>query len=226
LQKYWPEHFKPIYFITNEKSPPYGEAIKINPDRGWADNLRLALESIPQEYILYAQEDYWLDKHVETEMISDYVNRLRSSEVDYIRLYPAPPPDKRFLFDERLGVIDTDAEYRTSLQMALWRKSTLLALLKSGETPWDFEIHGSQRSRVYANRFLCVQKRRFGISYLFTAIVDCEWSPMAFEYARNEGIQIQFDSLPRKSLVKSVMSRMRKQMYRFSRQIGRPLSRK
>lgn len=213
LQKYWPEHFQPLYFITNEKSPPCGEALQLGADRGWTDNLRAALERVPHEYILYAQEDYWIDRPVNDAAVRDYLAIMQTGQADYIRLMPVPPPTREFGGDARLGVLDADAEYRTSLQMALWRKSALLALLKSGESPWQFEVQGSQRSHEAGDRFLCVRKRRDGISYVFTAIVDGEWSPLAFEYARCEGIEVRFGDLPCKPFGKLVRDRVHKILY-------------
>jgi hypothetical protein len=224
LQKYWPEHFRPLYFITNDKDAPYGESIKSGPDRGWAANLHLALESIPEDYVLYAQDDYWIDRPVNGTAIREYLAILQSGKADYIRLYPAPPPGKAFLDDERLGMIGEDAEYRTSLQMTLWRKSTLLSLLIPNETPWQFEVRGSLRSQVFKERFLCVQKKAFGIGYVFTAIVNGEWSPLAYDYARREGISVRFDALPQKSLTRRIKDKVYGRLYRYSRQIRQTLA--
>lgn len=225
LTKYWPDHFQPLYFITNEKDPPCGKAIKVGQDRGWAANLLYALEQIESPYILYAQEDYWLNALVNSPVISDYVQWLDADIADYIRLYPAPPPTLAFAGDDRLGVLEPHAEYRTSLQMALWRKSVLQALLRPGETPWQFEVQGSQRSQVYAERFLCVQKRQHGIQYLFTAIVDGEWSPKAFEYAEQEEVDIDFENLPAKPASKLLGSRVRRFLYPYVKKIRKTLER-
>ena len=223
LRKYWPEHFQPVYFITNQKTSPYGQSIRVGSDRGWADNLRLALEQISEEYILYTQEDYWIDRPVNDLAIRDYVQVLQSGQADYIRLYPAPPPELSFPGDDRLGVLGPEAEYRASLQMALWRKSSLLALLKPGETPWQFEVEGSRRRSVYANRFLCVRKKAYGVNYVFTAVVNGEWSPLAFQYARNEGITVNFEGLPRKSLLRHIQDAVVGKLYEYSRQVHRIL---
>jgi hypothetical protein len=224
LQKYWPDHFQPLYFITNHLEPPCGQAIKVGPDRGWAGNLLYALDQIESPYILYAQEDYWLTAPVNSAALSEYAAWLAADRADYIRLYPAPPPALPFPGDDRLGILDVHAEYRTSLQMALWRKSVLQALLVPGETPWQFEVQGSQRSQVYGERFLSVRKESFGIRYVFTAIVDGEWSPKAYEYARQENLQIPFQDLPEKSISKKYFSQIRNMLYRFTRKIRKFIS--
>ncbi len=225
LQKYWPDHFTPLYFITNQKDPPCGQAIQVGQDRGWAGNLRYALEQIESPYILYAQEDYWLTAPVNSAAISEYAAWLAADRADYIRLYPAPPPALPFPGDDRLGILDVHAEYRTSLQMALWRKSVLQALLVPGETPWQFEVHGSQRSQVYGERFLSVTKKSLGTSYIFTAIVDGAWSPKAFDYAKQEKLHIEFDQLPARPASKVWWSQVKNILYPYKMKIRRTLER-
>ena len=207
LEKYWPEHPE-VYFITNELEPPAGRAIKVGKDLGWATNLKNALNQIDAEYILYSQEDYWLQTPVINTMIMDYLRLLDEDKADYIRLYPAHPPDLPSPIDERLGIIDGMSDYRASLQMALWRKSVLNDLINVEETPWQFEVRGSARSNKYENRFLSVSKRKFGIDYVFTAIVNGYWSEEAYAYARQEGLKINFDALPKKPLSKRILDQL------------------
>lgn len=216
LKKYWPEH-PPLYFITNYLETPCGTSLKLGEDQGWAKNLLKALEMIPTDFVLYAQEDYWLQSPVVNQNIVDYLSYLESGSADYIRLYPAPGPDKILNEDERLGVIAQDSHYRASLQMALWRKETFKSLVLAEESPWQFEVNGSKRSQVYANRFWCVTKRRHGIDYVFTAIVSGYWSEKAFQYAQKEQIEIHFEKLPKKSLYRQLFDYFRSSTYRIKR---------
>jgi len=202
LRKYWPDCPYEVAFITNFKEINLGsaQAIKVGTDRGWSDNMLTALEQIESSFILYAQEDYWINQRVDTKTISDYVELLIKDKADYIRLYPAPPPDLDYLEDERLGILADDAPYRTSLQMALWRKSVLKNLIKSGENPWQFEVDGTLRSRSCSSRFMCVKtidnQRHHGINYVCTAINKGKWSRAAKRYAQAEGLDIDFSNRP------------------------------
>ena len=72
LEKYWPDH-PPVFFITNTLEPPCGRAIQVGADRGWAGNLEYALSQIESDYILYSQEDYWIQKPVDSNLIEDYL---------------------------------------------------------------------------------------------------------------------------------------------------------
>lgn len=218
LEKYWPQH-PPVTFITNQLDAPAGISIKTGQDLGWSANLQLALSRIEANFILYSQEDYWIKAPVNHFQILEYCELMETGAADYIRLYPAPPPDQPFHRDSRLGTILPGSRYRTSLQMALWRKETLLSLLVPKETPWKFEVNGSKRSARYADRFLCVQKRRHGIDYVFTAIVNGYWSEKAYEYARLEGIAIEYESLPTKSAARRIKDQIRSKAYQVRKKI-------
>lgn len=176
-----------------------------------------ALSQIDFPYILYSQEDYWIQKPVEQILIEDYLDIIRSGKADYIRLYPAPPPDLPFPDDHRLGIIAPTSPYRTSLQMALWRKETLLSLLDTHETAWEFEVKGSKRSQYLKKRFLCVSKRQYGIDYVFTAVVNGYWSEKAYQYADNEKIHVRFEALPRKSIMVKVKDTIVSRLYRVKK---------
>lgn len=219
LQKYWPDHPKKLIFITNHQKAPCGKSLMTGEDQGWAKNLQKALDQIETDFILYAQEDYWIKSPVPNEVILDYLDYLIEGQVDMIRLYPAPGPDKILEGDERLGVIAPDSKYRASLQMALWRKSTIKSLLDPDETPWQFEVKGTQRSQKYGGRFLCVSKRRFGVDYVFTAIKNGYWTDLAREYAINEEIFIAFEKLPKKPLKNFIYDQLRLFFYRIKKYI-------
>src|SRR2546423_11627672 len=69
---FWRDCPFPIQLITNDlglRSTRIA-ALTIGPDRGWSSNLQRALDRIPQPYVLYFQEDYFLTAPVETEQLA------------------------------------------------------------------------------------------------------------------------------------------------------------
>ena len=219
LKKYWPDHPSNLFFITNRLETPCGEAIKVGEDRGWAGNLKYALEQVESEFVLYSQEDYWIQEPVNSQQVESYLDLLRQNIADYIRLYPAPPADQLYVGDERLGLILPHSAYRTSLQMALWRKSVLYDLLLTDESPWKFEKNGSARSAKYGKRFFCVNKRSYGINYVFTAVINGYWSKRAYEYVQKEDIVVNFDALPKKPFRKQLRDILIVNAYKMKKRI-------
>lgn len=199
LRRYWPDCPFPVHLICNELDfkDPVIKPLRISPDLGWARNLRYAIERLQADIIIYSHEDFWIQSPVDTAAIAAYVQAVRAGVADYIRLYPAPPPDRPLASDARLGILADNAPYRTSLQMAIWRVDVLLELLRDDESCWHFELRGTRRSRCYGNRFLCVRGHpaagnHAGIDYVCTAINKGLWSRGARDYAAAEGLTIDF----------------------------------
>jgi hypothetical protein len=205
--------------ISNFKDAPYGEAIKVGPDPGWARGLLISLERIQTPYLIYAQEDYWIKSPVNTDNIRSYAGLLADDRADYIRLRPSPGPDHPLPGDTRLGVISPNAHYRASLQMALWRKPVLQALIVPTESAWRFEVAASARSACYGPRFLCVTSVADGVDHLISAVVSGEWTQAAKDYIRREGLAIDFAALPRKPLLRLWYDHARRYAYRWKKRI-------
>jgi hypothetical protein len=207
FDRYWPDGPTRIRLIANQLSftHPRVSVFATGADLGWARNLRMALSVTTEPFVLYMQEDYWIDRVVDTDLIDSYADHLRNDRLDYIRLVPVPPGTVDCKFDRRIRLLATEAQYRTSLQAALWRKTLLMELLRDEESPWEFELIGNERSRLYAGRFGCVsgtpaEKLAPGnLSYVCTAIKKGRWATDAIRYATNEGLNIEYGTRGRET---------------------------
>lgn len=203
LVKYWPDCPFPIYLIANRREfhHPLVSVIRVSGQEDWSSSLLSALALIDTEYVMYFQEDYWLLETVDTSRIQGYLNLMDAHGLHYVRLLANPIPDGSFAHDHRLGIIADQASYRTSVQVSLWRAAVLRALLRPGESAWDFEIAGTVRSRVYRDCFLSVKRQGTddyinGVRYVCSAINRGRWSREAGKYAKREGLEIDFSNLP------------------------------
>ena len=225
MAKYWPDCPYRLLFITNHLDPPSGECVKVGDVNDFVSKLTIGLGEVSTPLVLFMHEDYWIDKAVNTSAIRDYARLIAEGEADYIRLFPMPGPNRLSGFDPRLGIVDGDAEYRVSLMASIWRKSVLEDLLIPGESLWQFEDDGSKRSRKYGDRFLSVFKSDDGISYPPTAITNRQWTREAYEYARLEGIEVDFHSLPLPPWNRLAAMNLRASAYRLKRRARGTLSR-
>jgi|GEM_PF-791776 len=208
LRKYWRDCPFPVYLLANRLTTdtPGVTTLTIGRDRGWSSNLLWALDKIGKPVILMLQEDHWILAPVPTPIIVEYARLVANDQADYIRLNPSPPPDFDSSLHPRLGTLATAAPYRVGCQVPMWNRTVFEHLLRPGEDAWQFELRGTERSRIYGDRFLCVKnftdgsgQRTFsGVHTLErTAIVKGEWHPSAFEYARREGITVDWKALDR-----------------------------
>ncbi len=194
--KYWADCPFSLQLISGQKKYPDPRVNTLQiEDKKWASNLLEALETIETPYILYMQEDYFLQNKVQTEKILELIQKMQEWGAGYIRLVPSPKPDKAFGVYPLLGLILPNSPYRTSLQASIWSVETLKKLLRSGESGWDMEKYGSERSNTLSELFLSAYKPILDY-YAPTAIKKGKWMPGALWLCKKEGIVVDTSIRP------------------------------
>lgn len=202
FEKYWADCPYPVYLATNSKTYSRKEIKSIHSNKftNWSDETFSILEKYPHDYLIYFQDDYFLTKKVSTPVIEALIEKMMLQNADYLRLFPSLGPDLPIENEKQIGIIGKDADYRTSLQCAIWKKNTFLSLLKKEETNWDFEINSPSRSKDYL--FLSLIKQTKGhirthtypITYYYkTAVFKGMWMPEVIEICQKEGINIDLN---------------------------------
>ena len=75
FRKHWSDCPFPIFLIVNRLRvrSNFLQPITVGPDRNWASNMQVALAQIAQPYVLYLQEDYFLNGSVNRgQLASDF----------------------------------------------------------------------------------------------------------------------------------------------------------
>ncbi|HEX3151781.1 MAG TPA: hypothetical protein VHR66_27160 [Gemmataceae bacterium] len=203
FQKYWRDCPWPVLLMTNEKDfdHPAARVLKVRGGADWSARMIDALDRIESPYVMYFQEDYWLTEPVDTPRILEYFRLMQEHGLNYLRFLAYPAPAHDFEPDPRLGRIGVDGAYRTSVQITLWRREVFRDLVRDGETVWQFEIRGTERSRKYGDTFVAIRpngKDEYanGIRYVCTAVNAGKWARMAKAYAAREGLAVDFSNLP------------------------------
>lgn len=208
FQRYWPECPYPIVLNTETKDFSF-DGLDIHcskvavgePNRlTWSECLARSLDAIETPYILYLQEDYFLEGAVREDLIKTFLDELREGRADVIRIkecggagpwHPSPNP--------LLWEVDQRAKYRIALQAGLWRKSTLRNHIRLHESPWQLEGFGSARARRQKDKVLCVNRDQFSkpgseiFPYQATGVVSGQWERKIVEplFAKH-GIEMDF----------------------------------
>ena len=208
FQRYWPNCPFPIVLNTETKEFRFdsldihcskvavGETRRLT----WSECLARGLDAIETPYILYLQEDYFLEGPVREDLINTFLAEMRAGRADVIRLMecggagPWHPSQNPLLWE-----VDRHAKYRISLQAGLWRKSTLRSHVRLHESPWQLEAFGSARAWRKNEKVLCVNRDRFSkpdseiFPYQATGVVSGQWEREIVEplFARH-GIDMDF----------------------------------
>ena len=193
FQKYWKNCPWKVVLMTTGKTPSFPgiEICCLDKDNGWASNMKAASARITTPYILYMQEDYWLEAPVNTEKLTNVLQTMIQRDYGYVRVSPIPPADGATDSATGLGRSTPSNCYRVCLQAAIWKKEFLEQLLFDGESGWDFEYHGAARSAALPE--LCFVTRDNLLPYgTGTAIRKGRWTRSAIRFAKRENMELPY----------------------------------
>jgi hypothetical protein len=154
----------------------------------WSECLARCLADIETPYVLYMQDDFFLYGRVNGVVIDEVVREMARGQLDCVRLLecegagPWAPSGSPLLWD-----VDPSSKYLVSLQAAVWRRESMLALLRKHESAWQFEVFGSRRAFRAGLRVCCLDRDRFGspgnevVPYAPTGIIKGRWNRDAVE---------------------------------------------
>lgn len=127
-----------------------------NHSKSWSLRLKNALEHISTEYIILFLEDFFLLDDVDQRIINQSIEIMdKNKRIAVIDFEPdtaslgeqyKPNPDYYYR--------DIKSMYFLNCQAAIWRRKDLIRFLSPYESPWQFEIYGSQRVKIFKNLFL------------------------------------------------------------------------
>lgn len=193
FKKYWSDRpYRTIMINDIGTHDDADQVISAGSDLGWASNLLNALRQIKEDRLIVFQEDFLLTSKVDTETVRKLVKYSRDNDIGCLRLCPCPGPTGKWK-DEFLGTIGLNDSYRVSLQLAIWDKSVFTSLLMEGESAWDLEGKGGERSKHCNKPFLSLwrspQDTPDGpIRYFITAVTRGTWEKGAIELLKKENI--------------------------------------
>ncbi len=193
IKKFWTDCPYPIYIVSNNESidTPAGISfIKVGDDKKFASNLRAAINQIDADYIIYLQEDYWLNKRVNNDDIARHLEYCIMHQIDYLRL-TSPFLNGTYVSD-CYKKYTLEQRYAICLQAAIWKRGTLIALLREGDSGWDFEYKIQQyaiQSHIVVDA-LGIKKEYAdsGINYVRgTAVRKGLWTIEGYQFLKENG---------------------------------------
>lgn len=153
--KFWPDCPFKIFLGSNTLS--YNDArvtvLYSNHGKNWTNRTKEHLEMIETEYVLLCLEDFFMQSPISTPKILSAFDVLKLVNGIVMRLTPRPAPDKRLKQYLEIGLIDSGAPFRVSTQTAIWKRESMISLMREGESIWEFEDRGSRRSDVLGDKF-------------------------------------------------------------------------
>jgi len=152
FSKYW--DFKGdinYYFATEELSTDLPTFKNIQSGKGeWSDRLRILLEKLKEPYILYFQEDMWLNKKVDSHFFEQLNLFLEKEKPLLVKLHSSEvyttKATSQFINGLNISILDNaQSDFLMSHQVSVWDRNFLIEQLKKNEHPWRNERRGTKR---------------------------------------------------------------------------------
>ncbi|MCL5958220.1 MAG: hypothetical protein M1358_02705, partial [Chloroflexi bacterium] len=203
--KYWPDCPYSILIGSNYKSypDPRVSPILVGPDVDYSSNLKAMLARIEQDWVIIWLEDLFLSGLVDTSRICGLISVaqrkrgacliLEANRYSIVRVRNG---------GDEVVEICRDSPYRVSIGLGLWQKDVLSALLRPGETAWELERKGTERSRELEDPFLALPRsavRKPPISTVHGLVMGT-WTKEAVLFLQREGLGNTLLGFPQETL--------------------------
>lgn len=198
--RYWPDCPFRINLLANQCSYPDPRVRTLHTpvEADWSTTFQLALRQVESRYVLVTVEDFLLDRAVDTARVVELVELLAQLGAACVHLGPDPLPERPLRGAPGVGVVVPGQAFRVNLQNAVWQRKTLLELVVSGESAWDFEVKGTERSVSVEAPFLSLRCAELDapMHYFRTGVARGKWMPGAVRLCRREGIVVDTRQRP------------------------------
>ena len=162
FKKHWSNCPYQIYLNTEKKYYQDDELniITLNctdNNLSWSQRLRNALTRIKTDYIIFMLEDFFLLDYVNQKELNHCLDLMEANKkIAVIDFEPIGGINTGTVYssDEKYCVRSLSSMYFLNCQSSIWRRKDLIEFLSPYESPWQFEIFGSERVKLYNKLFL------------------------------------------------------------------------
>jgi hypothetical protein len=203
-RKFWNDSMLPTYLITEKKKFQYSGINIITTQVAnqqikkltWAQTVIYSLKQVPGDIVLMFMDDFFITEPVNIQMIDESAARLEKSiSLDAIYLTANGPTDCSFISSgEQFCKVNQFSRYKVSMQACLWKKKTLLSLLKQNENAWMFELFGTQRAHLKKLNFLRVTNENGNPIKYINGIIKGKWTDKARNLFELQNINIDLQN--------------------------------
>ncbi len=198
FKRYWPNCSYPKFFCTDANPVQEAGFVPLTPGKGlaWSFRLKYAVEQIQTPYVLFLQDDFFLEKPVLEADIEEVLTIQRQEKAGLMRIFPTPGPDRPYKAYPQVGLVSQNADYRISCQAAIWERNTLLQLIDETENIWQFELEGTKRAQKLDKLFLSVYTHyhngHYPVPYFCTAVLKGKWMRSVLPLLEKENLKVDF----------------------------------
>lgn len=154
FKKYIPFHTVNNSYFATEEIPCHLEGYThLESGKGeWTNRLKVVLNQIQEDYIIFLQEDMWFSKKTPELAFQHTIQFAIESKIQLLKLHSADIYKTISMNHDIDGFEITKldkkhSEFLMSHQISIWDKAFLIKQLKDNEHPWRNERKGTKRLR-------------------------------------------------------------------------------
>jgi hypothetical protein len=191
LRKYWPDCPFPQFLVTNHQRAEIEgvEVLAVGPDTSYSDNIRAAMSSIPQEWVILWLDDVFLSAGVDSARLVALLASARKDGAGFLKLSADMPMSYTDDFLAEIGPLPKGIRYRAAIGCGWYKKDTLLKLLVPGASAWELDRSGvcdALDEPFYALTPMGARCPPFAYAHL---LVKGRWLLDALPFLRREGLE-------------------------------------
>jgi len=159
FQRHWPDCPFTPYLGIEAKKWFHADLVVLRSNAGgrnWSGRLIEYLNQLQCDYVLLMLDDFFLRRSVSTICVNHCLDFARHKDAASVRLIRRPGPTHRLAGEEIIGECAAGLPYRLCTQAAIWNRHKLLAVLRPGESIWEFEHNGNGRIASEPHGFFSV----------------------------------------------------------------------
>jgi hypothetical protein len=177
-------------------------------DLDWSTSTKRILSQIQKKFLLVVLEDFFIISQVNTDEIISHFEFMAFNSISHMHFKQIGlKPD--YPVNETYEGYAAGAPYRVNV-FGFWNTKVFMNLLLCGETPWEFEIMGSYRSKFTPN-FLAIIKTPFDTLHM---VEKGKFFNNSFNFCKNNSIEISQNKRETHNLIDQLKSAL--QIFLFS----------
>lgn len=142
--KYWPNH--PELIIVTDEIAEHNQQIRLVKFSGdMSDRIISAVKNIETKYVFLSFDDYYPCKPVNTKKLDALLNEMEAKSIDYCRIFFDPPTKGEKDSFLKYKILLLTRVYEVNFYPSIWKKESLLKVLKKGEDIWKTEARLTRR---------------------------------------------------------------------------------
>ena len=141
----------PVYIFTSEKIKNNNSFYKIiypknlNSNDPWSNRMNECLNQIYNKNIITTTEDAIINKKIDLKKFNLALKYFYENDLDYLKLSPYFPNKSNEIINKFISHADWEL-HRVNITKALWKKKSLISLLKNDESINSFDMFASIRA--------------------------------------------------------------------------------